>query len=257
MMKSSLILLVTFLLVAASASVANAQSQDRENPTALSSGEIQGAGVEQKTAYYYTFDGGPGQVSATLNAKMKKGAKTATIGIDLFDANAKSLSSTLLQEGLGGGKEKVDQLIGNGVGRLTSELDTLTGSTRQRTSSVKVKEKQKLTLRVMVGPGIETYTVKLEGAVEFGQTTASETSQPGTELTESPATESTAASTGQQTPTEEQAPPAQQPAPEAAPSSAQPPVPSQRPAIVRIPGKGNQSGQKPAIVRIPPKNPPQ
>ena len=99
------------LAVVALAASAAAQSTDRNNPTSLASAEIQGTGAEQKTVYYYTFEGGPGMVSATLEAKTKKGSKSASVGIELFDAHANSLTSTLLNEGLGGGKDKLDQLI--------------------------------------------------------------------------------------------------------------------------------------------------
>ena len=179
MKKNSRVLLLSLLLVVASAIGTAAQSTDRDNPTPLASGEIQGAGGAEKTSYYYTFAGGPGQVSATLEAKTKKGAKSASVGIELVDANAKSLTSTLLNEGLGGGKEKLDQLLGNGLGRLTSGLGTLSGdSKQQQTSSVKLKEKQTLMLRVTVGQGIETYSVKLAGAVEFGQPPTSPDATP-------------------------------------------------------------------------------
>jgi hypothetical protein len=255
MMKSRRILLASFLLVVAAIG-ASAQSTDRDNPTPLTSGEIQGAGGDQKTVYYYAFEGGPGKVSATLEAKTKKGAKSASVGIELFDANAKSLTSTLLNEGLGGGREQLDQLIGNGLGRLTSGIDSLTGDTRQKTSSVKLKEKQTLTLRLAVGQGIETYTVKLEGAVEFGQPATPPDATPAVETT--PATETIPATESTVPITEQKTPPVEQPLPtEPTPAPEQPPVANPKPAIVKIPGKSTQSGQKPAIVKIPGRKPPQ
>jgi hypothetical protein len=197
--------------------------------------------VDQKTVYYYTFEGGPGAVSATLEAKTKKGTKSPSVGIELFDARSNSLTSTLLNDGLGGGKDKLGQLLGDGLGRITAGLGSHSGDTRQRTSRVKLKEKQTLTLRVTVGQGIETYTVKLEGAVEFGQpATPAEPTQPTAPATEPPATDSTVPTT------EQQPPPAEQP-----------PVANQKPALVKIPVKSNQPGQKPAIVKIPGKKPPQ
>ena len=248
-MKSRRILLASFLFAVA-AIAANAQSTDRDNPTPLTSGEIQGEGGNQKTVYYFAFEGGPGKVSATLEAKTKKGAKSASVGIELFDANAKSLTSTLLNEGLGGGREKLDQMIGNGLGSLTSRIDSLTGDTRQKTSSVKLKEKQTLMLRLAVGTGIETYTVKLEGAVEFGEAaTSSDLAQPNTPPTEVPSAGSTIA------PTQQQAPPAeQQPAAEQTPPAEQPSPANPKPPIVKIPGKIKP---KPAIIKIPGRKPPQ
>jgi hypothetical protein len=244
MMKSRRILLVSFLLVMATAIAANAQSIDRDNPTPLTSGKIEGAGGDQKTVYYYSFEAGPGNVSATLAAKTKKGAKSAAVGIELFDVNARSLTSTLLNEGLGGGKEKLDQVLSNGLGRLTSGLDSLTGDTRRKSSRVNLKAKQTLTLRLTVGPGIETYTVKLDGAVEFGEAaTASDPAQPNPPATELNATDATVP------PTEQQPPPTEHPPAEQAPPAANP-----KPPIVKIPGK---SSQKPAIIKIPGRKPPQ
>ena len=249
------------LFVLAAASAASAQSTDPQSPTPLASGEIQGAGVEQKTVYYYTFEGGPGAVSATLEAKTKKGAKGASVGIELLDAHAKSIASTLLNEGLGGGKEQLGQLLDNGLGRITSGIGSLTGDTRQKTSRVKLKERQALTLRVTVGTGIENYTVKIEGAVEFGgampvadpaQTNGTPTETPAP-ATEQPATaEQPVAQPEQAAPTDAAAPPAQ-----AAPASNQAPAVNKRPAIVKIPGRNNQASPRPAIVKIPGKKPPQ
>jgi hypothetical protein len=220
---------------------ARAQSTDRANPTPLTSAEIQGVGTEQKSAYYYAFQGGPGSVSASLEAKTKKGSKHASVGIELFDAHSNSLTSALLNDGLGGGKDKLDQLIGDGLGRILSSLGSKSDETKQRTSRVKLKEKQTLTLRVTVGPGIETYTVKLEGAVEFGQPTIATDPAPATvPVTEPPATDPAT------TPTEQQPPPDEQP-----------PVANQQPAIVKIPGKSKQETQKPAVVKIPGKKPQQ
>lgn len=218
-----------------------AQSTDRANPTPLTSGEIQGVGGEQKTAYYYAFQGGPGSVSASLEAKSKKGSKHASVGIELFDAHSNSLTSALLNDGLDGGKDRLDQLIGDGLGRIVSGLGSKSDETKQRTSRVKLKEKQTLTLRVTVGAGIETYTVKLEGAVELGQPTiAAEPAPPTTPVTDPPVTDQTTSTT------EQQPPPAEQP-----------PVANQQPAIVKIPGKSKQETQKPAVVKIPGKKPQQ
>jgi hypothetical protein len=239
-----------------------AQSTDPQNPTPLASGEIQGTSVEQKTTYYYTFAGGPGTVSATLEAKSKKGAKSASVGIELIDKSARSLASTLLNEGLGGGKDQLGQLLNKGLGRITSGLDSLTGGTQQKTTRIKLKEKQNLTLRLTVGQGIESYTVRLEGAVEFGQAATAadpaEAGPPAAEATagaenpaptaEQPATPESQPATAEQVAPDEQQPAATESAP---PSGNQPPAMNPKPAIIKIPGRKAQAGPKPAIVKIP------
>ena len=236
-------------VILAAASTVYSQSTDPQNPTPLAAGEIQGASVEQKTVYYYTFEGGPGAVSATLEAKTKKGAKSASVGIELIDAHARSLASTLLNEGLGGGKDQLGQLLNNGLGRLTSGLGSLTGDTQQKTARIKLKEKQSLTLRVTVGQGIETYTVRLEGAVEFGQAApANDPAQSSLPATETTPAEQSAPPTEQPTQPEPQQPAATEAAP---PASNQMPAANTKPAIVKIPGRKNQASPKPAIVKIP------
>lgn len=78
-------LVVTGLLIGAlllgTAVAANAQSNDRDNPTPLSSNLIKGAGSGKKVEYYYSFRGGPGEVTLKIDLRAKAGATNADVEI--------------------------------------------------------------------------------------------------------------------------------------------------------------------------------
>ena len=86
-MKSRRILLLTFLLIAATAVGANAQSQDRDNPTPLSANAIKGSGTGKKVEYYYSFTAGPGEIVVTVDLKANAGSTNADV--EIFDADSK------------------------------------------------------------------------------------------------------------------------------------------------------------------------
>ena len=86
-MKSRQILLITFLLLAATVRAANAQSQDRDNPTALAANTITGSGIGKKVEYYYSFTAGPGEIAVTIDLKAKAGSTNADV--EIFDAESK------------------------------------------------------------------------------------------------------------------------------------------------------------------------
>ena len=230
---------------------AAAQSTDPNSPTPLTAGEIAGGEVAERASYYFTFEGGPGEVTAALSAKMKKGAKAGSVGVEIFDANAKSIASTVISGGLDAGKEKLENELLKQLGKITSAADSLGSDTKQKTARVKIKQKQPLVLKLTVDQGVESFTLKVGGAVEFasadsGTTPTDATSDTGAMPTDQavptdqtiPTDQTT--STEQTTPTDETTPTSEAaPTSDAQPTSGKPAVkiPGKKPVLLKVPGK--------------------
>jgi hypothetical protein len=86
-MKNKRFLLLSILLIAATAFGANAQSQDRDNPTPFASNTVKGNGIGKKVDYFYSFTAGPGEVVVTVDLKAKAGSTNADV--EIFDADSK------------------------------------------------------------------------------------------------------------------------------------------------------------------------
>lgn len=264
--------LLLWLLLVALAGSATAQSTDPKSPTPLTAGEISGGEIEERASYYFTLQAGPGEVTAALAAKMKQGAKGANVGVELIDANAKSLASALVSGGLDAGKEKIETELFKQLGRLTSAADSLGGGdTRRKTARVNLRTRQPLVLKLTVDKGVESFALNVGGAVEFA---------PDAPSSDAAQTYQTDQATQSQPPT----PPAQTdptqavPSPdpnagEVQPTSGRPAVtlPGKRPALLKVPAKpaaakvpakvpAAQSPQtpasKPAVVKVPMKKQP-
>jgi hypothetical protein len=257
--------LLSWLLVVALAGAAAAQSTDPKTPTPLTAGEITGGEIEERASYYFSFDAGPGEVTAALEAKMKKNFKRGGVGVELLDAGAKSLAAALVSGGLDAGRERVENELLKQLGKLTSAADSVGGGdTKQKTARVKVGRRQPLVLKLTVDKGVESFTLRVGGAVEFaqyapppadaGQTWATDAATPP-----QPADPSAPTDPAQTTPQSDSTaqPPAAQ---EAKPTSGKPAVrvPVRRPALVKVPAKQPQAGAaqqpqspRPALVRVP------
>lgn len=256
------------------AGAAVAQSTDPQSPTPLTANEIAGGEVAERTSYYFSFEGGPGEVTAALAAKMKKGVKGGSVGIELLDANSKSLASALLSGGLEGGKEKLEEVLFGQLAKLTSAAATVGSETKEKTARVKVKQKQSFVLKLTVDKGIESFTLKVGGAIEFGQSVSVDGEMTPTDATGGTST----TSTDQPTPAEEttpteptppttETPSTSEPAPNVQPTTGKPAVlviPGKKPALLKIPGKPTQPQQqkpqpivkKPPLILIPKKKQP-
>ena len=243
--------LLLWLLLAAAAGTASAQSADPKSPTPLTADEISGGEVEERASYYFTFEAGPGEVTAALEAKMKNGSKGAAVGVELLDAGAKSLAGALVSGGLDAGKERVENELFKQLGKLTSAADSLGGGdTKRKTARVKVKTRQPLVLRLTVDKGVESFTVRVGGAVEFAP-------YGGDAYGAAPTGQTTTGGQAQPPPDPDAAAPAQG---EAQPTSGRPAglLPGLRPALVKVPAPrpaSSQSPTKPALVKVPGKQP--
>lgn len=81
-------LLVTGLFVFfAMTGAAFAQSDDRDNPTPLSSNEIKGNVEANKDEHFYSFTAGPGELTITADIVGAKDSGTLSLAFELLDKN--------------------------------------------------------------------------------------------------------------------------------------------------------------------------
>jgi hypothetical protein len=138
---------LALLIACASLSAAQDQptpSTDRDNPTPIASKVIAGDGVDEKTEYFYTFNAGPGEITITLDVKAEKDTAVSSVDIALFDAKSKKLVSSFANPDHGSSKRAVE--------------------------TVKVRGTQPLLLEVTVSHGVDTFKIKLDGAVKIDAT---------------------------------------------------------------------------------------
>jgi hypothetical protein len=84
---------VCFLALVVFANVANAQSKDRDNPTRLTSNKISSPIYvdNRDEVFYYSFEAGPGEVTATLNVDPERGGTNHVVVYFLLSETEKSL----------------------------------------------------------------------------------------------------------------------------------------------------------------------
>jgi hypothetical protein len=135
-------------------------STDRDNPTPFTSNVVTGDGVDDKTEYFYSFNAGPGEVTITLDVKAEKDRAVSSVDIALFDAKSKKLMSTYANPDHGSSKRVVE--------------------------TVKVRGTQTLLLEVAVSQGVDTFKIKLDGAVKFDPTVGGSVAPADPSATPSP-----------------------------------------------------------------------
>ncbi len=141
-------LLIAAVLFCASLSPAFGQrSEDRDNPTSLTSSEINDNLDGSGDQYFYKFSAGPGKVTVTFEVKASGTNAGATL--DLFDNKSRPLLADVLAQGVDGGAERV-------------------------VNSVQISSKQDIVLRIKGikygdSGGTGTYKVTLSGAVNIAQ----------------------------------------------------------------------------------------
>jgi len=137
-MKTKPIVLLSLLLMVATMIGANAQSQDRDNPTPLTSNTIQGSGIGKKVEYYYGFTGGPGEIVVTVDLKARTGSTNADV--EIFDEDAS---------------------------KIFYYYPNATSQNERAVKRVTLNSKQQLTLRLALDNSAGAYLIKLAGPVEF------------------------------------------------------------------------------------------
>jgi hypothetical protein len=70
-----------------------AQSQDRDNPTPLTTNEIRGKGIT-RNVYYYKFIAGPGELTLTVDGKTDNYSRA--FEVELFTTDAKRLGAVMI-----------------------------------------------------------------------------------------------------------------------------------------------------------------
>ena len=123
------------------------RSEDRDNPTPLTSTEINDNLDGSGDQYFYKFSAGPGKVTVTFEVKASGTNAGATL--DLFDSKSRPLLADVLAQGVDGGAERV-------------------------VNSVSISSKQDVVLRIKGikygdSGGTGTYKVTLSGAVNIAQ----------------------------------------------------------------------------------------
>jgi len=137
--------LISYLVVAAAllavTGVAQAQSTDQSNPTPVASNELTIVGPKKNNQqYYYSFTGGPGEVTLTLSVKAK--AYSTFVGIKVFDSELNTLAY--------------------------HNMSADTGSPGMAVKKFEVGEKQTLLLSFNSDSSLAECKIKFGGAVEFG-----------------------------------------------------------------------------------------
>ncbi len=139
LLNKSLISLLILFVCALSAAAQTPPSTDRDSPTPFAANEVKGEGTNDKTEYFYSFTAGPGEVTLTFDVKADKGANLHGFDYELFDANSRRLAGGF--------------------------LDPVRGESKRRIEKINVRGQQQLLLRLVVTEYVDTYRIRVDGAV--------------------------------------------------------------------------------------------
>jgi hypothetical protein len=141
--------LVLFLF--ALVGTAAAQSSNRDNPTALNSGEINGSMNNHNGESFYSFTAGPGELTITVDVTVNHRRDETQIGVLNFELLGRDASTSLL------------------CCEFAQTGDSGTGRT---VKSVRLTRRQTVILHTTNGPvGGGTFRVRLSGANSFSTST--------------------------------------------------------------------------------------
>ena len=147
-MKRNLLPVLSLILAITAASVAAAQSRDRDHPTPITSNELRGELNAHGGDSFYSFTAGPGELTITVEVKSTGG--TLAMPFELLEANA--ADSILCCEG--------------------AQADG-TGQTGRVVKTVKIKSRRTVILHLTEYEyGAGTFLVQLSGAVAFAGSSA-------------------------------------------------------------------------------------
>ena len=140
--KSVIILLILFAC-GLSVAAQTTPSTDRDSPTPFVANEAKGEGPNEKTEYFYSFTAGPGEVTLTFDVKADKGANLHGFDYEVFDAQSRRLTGGF--------------------------LDPVRGESKRKIEKINVRGQQQLLLRLVVTEYVDTYRIRLGGAVSGGE----------------------------------------------------------------------------------------
>lgn len=141
--RRALVITSVLLVVLARSAGVSAQepSTDMDAPTPFTSNEVKGAGTSDKTEYFYSFKAGPGEITLTFDVKADKGANLHGFDYEVLDAKSRRLAGGFLDPVRGESKRKVE------------------------TVRLKGSAPQELVLKITVTEYMDTYRIRLGGAV--------------------------------------------------------------------------------------------
>jgi hypothetical protein len=148
-MRRSNFLFPALLLLAAIAlsGSASAQSSKRDNPTALTSGDLRGSLNNHNGENFYKFTAGPGELTIVVDVEVNHRQDETQIGVLNFEFLGRDASTSLLCC-------EFAQTDGSGTGRVTK--------------SVRLTTRQTVILHTTNGPvGGGTFRVRISGANSF------------------------------------------------------------------------------------------
>lgn len=135
--KPAIILFVLFACALTAA--AQTPSTDRDSPTPFVANEVKGEGTSDKTEYFYSFTAGPGAVTLTFDVKADKGANLHGFDYEVLDTQSRRLTGGF--------------------------IDPVRGESKRKIETINVRGQQQLLLRLVVTEFVDTYRIRLGGAV--------------------------------------------------------------------------------------------
>lgn len=137
---NSLFTLITLVFMLALTTAVSSQSTDQSNPTPVASNVLTIAGPKKvNQQYFYSFTGGPGEVTISLSVKAK--SSSVFVGIKVFDAEMNTLTY--------------------------HNMSADTGSPGVAKKKFEVGEKQTLVMSFNSDPSLAECKITFGGAVEF------------------------------------------------------------------------------------------
>jgi hypothetical protein len=151
MKRSKYVVFGLALCLFALVGTAAAQSSNRDRPTALNSGEINGSLSNHNGESFYSFTAGPGELTITVDVTVNHRRDETQIGVLNFELLAQNASTSLL------------------CCEFAQTGDSGTGRT---VKSVRLTRRQTVILHTTNGPvGGGTFRIRLNGANSFSTST--------------------------------------------------------------------------------------
>jgi hypothetical protein len=145
-----------FLVASISPALGQERSQDRDNPTPLSSNELSDELDGSNDEYFYQFSAGRGKLKVTFEVSASGTNAGATL--DLFAANSRSILSNVLVQGVDNGSERVVRSVQ--LGRPQNIIMRIKG------------------IRYGDSGGTGIYKVRLDGALSFTESKTDNAAAP-------------------------------------------------------------------------------
>jgi hypothetical protein len=152
MKKSKYVVFCLALFLFAAVGSATAQSSNRDRPTVLNSGEINGSLGNHDAESFYSFTAGPGELNITVDVTVNHRQNETQIGVLNFELLAQNASTSLL---------------------CCEFAQTGDSGTGRSAKSIRLSRRQTIILHTTNGPvGGGTFHIRISGANSFSNSTA-------------------------------------------------------------------------------------